>query len=637
MKRHILKNPFFIALLLMLTLSVSWLGYSFAIRYFINKTAIQGQSTLRLATAGLRGELSRYEPLPELIADNKDIRNLLADPTDRYQVDMVNQQLKQITKNVAASVIYLIDKQGLTIASSNFDTPISFVNRNFDYRPYFQTAIKGGEGRYFALGSTSLKRGYYFAAPVHIRGEIVGVTVVKINVDGFETAWRGNENEIIVTDEYGIIFMSSREEWLFRSIKPVSSDLLFKFKSTRQYPVDRISELPITNLSQNNSQNDLLTNKDKGELISLPFAGDNKEFIFKHMEMKDAGWTVHILSPTSGARAQAYAVLLSIILSTLLAILLLAFLSQRRARIEEIMQTQKEAHEQLEKRVANRTKDLNEVNAKLLEEVEERVAAERRLRKTQEDLIQAGKLAALGQMSAALSHELNQPLAAVKSYADNAEAYLERERPEEAKENIKRISELTDRMAAISKHLRNFARKPKEQLGPIPLATVVNDAIEIMSGKLRSRSASISVDVPGNEIWVHGGQVRLQQVLVNLISNALDVEIKSVNTTEASTPEVNTPKVNTPKIEIRAGVNDGRVKIEVRDNGKGLEEDIINQIFDPFFTTKGINKGLGLGLSISYNIIRDFGGTLSARNHPDGGAIFTIELNEAERVVGAAE
>lgn len=618
MKRHIHKNPFFIILLLMLTLSVSWLGYSFAIRYFINKTAIQGQSTLRLATAGLRGELSRYEPLPELIADNKDIRNLLRDPTDRYQVDMVNQQLKQITKNVAASVIYLIDKQGLTIASSNFDTPISFVNRNFDYRPYFQTAIKGGEGRYFALGSTSFKRGYYFSSPVHIKGEIVGITVVKINVDGFETAWRGNENEIIVTDKYGIIFMSSREEWLFRSIKPVSSALLFKFKSTRQYPVDRISELPIANLSQN----DLLNNKDKGEIVSIPFSGDNKEFIFKHMEMKDAGWTVHILSPTSGARAQAYAVLLSIILSTLLAILLLAFFTQRRARIEEIMQTQKEAHEQLEKRVASRTKDLNDVNAKLLEEVEERAAAERRLRKTQEDLIQAGKLAALGQMSAALSHELNQPLAAVKTYADNAEAYLERERPEEAKENIKRISELTDRMAAISKHLRNFARKPKEQLGAIPLATVINDAIEIMSGKLRSSAASISVDVPGDEIWVHGGQVRLQQVLVNLISNALDIETKSANQ---------------PKIEIRARVKEGRVKIEVRDNGKGLEEDIINQIFDPFFTTKGINKGLGLGLSISYNIIRDFNGTLSARNHPDGGAIFTIELNEAERVVGVAE
>jgi len=285
----------------------------------------------------------------------------------------------------------------------------------------------------------------------------------------------------------------------------------------------------------------------------------------------------------------------------------------RRRRLNERMSAQREARQELEKQVRLRTHDLNQTNVKLMSEVNERKAAEEELRKTQADLVQAGKLAALGQMSAALSHELNQPLGAAKSYADNAAAYLDRDNKEQARDNVTRISSLIDRMAAIAKHLRNFARKPNEKLSSVPVATVINDALEILNQRVKTVGAKVSVDLPSNELWVVGGQVRLQQVLVNLISNGLD--------------SIEAAKIK--KIEISAEKTNGNVIIRVRDFGPGIKPEAVGQIFDPFFSTKGVGKGLGLGLSISYNIIRDFDGKLTAQNHHEQGAVFTIELAAA--------
>lgn len=606
MKPTKLKKQSLIILGIISVIIAGWLSITVVKQRFIETAADQSQSTLRLAVAGLRGELSRYEYLPTLIAENPDIHRLLNYPEDSALILKVNTHLKQIAQNVGASDIYVMNRKALTIAASNYDTPISFINKNFSYRPYYQIAVKGGLGRYFALGSTSLKRGYYFAAPVLKGGVIKGIITVKINVDEFETAWSGNENEIIVTDQHGIIFMSSRKEWLFKTLKPLSKAVLAGIKQSRQYPVDQLHQLNIRQIDH------LVKNID---LVEIHSKESRQQFITKQMPMPEDSWKVHILTPTTSAVTQAYITIFSITLTALLIFLFTAYFYQRRAQLVERIQAQKEAQEQLEQRVINRTSDLKDANEKLRQEIEERTAAEQRLRKTQEDLIQAGKLAALGQMSAALSHELNQPLSAVKTYAENAITYLNRNHISEAGDNIKRISELTDRMTAISKHLRNFARKPKEKIGPVPLALVINDAIEIMSGKLKLRSTAVQIDMEAENLWVEGGQVRLQQVLVNLISNALDA------TTE------NNPNAT---IELSVKSENNWVEILVRDFGRGLDTDVLEKIFDPFFTTKAINKGLGLGLSISYNIIRDFGGSLSAYNHPEQGAVFVIKLKQAD-------
>ena len=596
---------------LVLLAGVVWGVLPFSTGLVFDQTGQRGETTLRLTVSGIKGTLGRYRSLPPLIADNEDVENffLWSDPTKK--ADPINRELKRINEVIDASVSYVMDRKGLTLAASNFDQPTSFVGKNFSYRPYFQDAIAGREGRFFALGTTSLKRGYYFAAPVKVAGENVGVVAVKINIDQIEANWRSRDHEIVVTDENGIIFMSSRADWRYSSLKPLSNTTRAALKTTRKYGRSALKELQIKRVHRAG---------DGYDVMKISGAKKTIEYLVQSKEMSDQGWRVHIFSRTAPARTQAYiitAAALFVLLSMLLGV---AIFILRRRRLRERMSVQREARQELEKQVRLRTHDLNQTNVKLMSEVNERKAAEEELRKTQADLVQAGKLAALGQMSAALSHELNQPLGAAKSYADNAAAYLDRDNKEQARDNVIRISSLIDRMASIAKHLRNFARKPNEKLSAVPVATVINDALEILDQRIKTTQAKVTIDLPHNALWVVGGQVRLQQVLVNLINNGLD----------------SNKEAQQEKIEISAKEVDGKVTICVRDYGAGIKPEAVGQIFDPFFSTKGVGKGLGLGLSISYNIIRDFGGRLTAKNHHDQGAVFTIELAAATDILHEA-
>ena len=226
---------------------------------------------------------------------------------------------------------------------------------------------------------------------------------------------------------------------------------------------------------------------------------------------------------------------------------------------------------------ARRTRHDRRRVAVLRIEIEERRAAEGRLRQTQAELVQAGKLAALGQMSAALSHEINQPLAAIKSYADNAATYLDRDCSAEARGNIETISSMADRVAAIAGHLRNFARRPKEHAGPVELLPIIDAAIDLMEPRLRATGTSVVYRPPTEPLWVIGGQVRLQQVIVNLLSNAVDaMEGQTARRIE---------------VQLLTGTN---IRLTVCDHGPGFAQETLPQVFDPFFTTKPPGKGLGL-------------------------------------------
>jgi len=289
---------------------------------------------------------------------------------------------------------------------------------------------------------------------------------------------------------------------------------------------------------------------------------------------------------------------------SLAALLLMALLvQQRRHRLHG-----------LESEVRARTTDLDAANATLRREVGERRATEDRLRRSQKELVQAGKLAALGKMSAALSHEINQPLAAVKSYADNAARFLERERMEEVGTNIARISEMADRMAGISRHLREFARQPGERLRPIPVRETVAKAVEVVAPQMRERGVRVLLPPPEAETMALGGALRLQQVIVNLLTNAADAMAQA------------------PRKEIDIGIatTPDDVSVTVRDHGSGIPDTAPEQMFEAFFTTKEAGIGMGLGLSISYNIVEDFGGRLEAANHLDGGVVFTVVLRRPD-------
>lgn len=585
-------------------------GASFARTTYLEQAAARGEVTLRLAVAALRGHLSRYESLPALIADNADIRSLVMNPGDQRQQAWGNAYLEEINDLLESSDIYVMMPNGETIVASNYRGPASFVGGNFSFRPYFQDAMAGKRGRFFALGTTSHKRGYYFSAPIEIEGAIRGVVVFKIDVDDIEASWGGGDHQVIVTDPEGIIFMTDRPDWLYASVLPLTPERVARTEAHRRYAHAEIRELAVTRGSFAADR----------ELMTIPVEERPKEFLVVEEQMPEAGWTVKVLLDTSSARAQASAIVaLAILLFGLAALIGYAIL-QRRARLRERLELQRLAQEQLEGRVNERTAELATANRQLETEVRERRATEQQLRQTQADLVQAGKLAALGQMSAALSHEFNQPLAAVRAYADNASIFLERGRSGEAQENLRRISDLTERMASISRHLRNFARKPNQKLEPVRLSEIVTGALEIIGWRLKATDAEVEIALAEPDIVVRACPIRLQQVLINLISNAADA----------------VDGLADRHIEIRGERRDQRVVVSIRDRGRGVPDAIRERIFDPFFTTKGVGKGLGLGLSISYNILKDFGGDLTAANHPEGGAVFTIELQSARMPVREA-
>ena len=571
-------------------------------RAYLAAIGDRDRATLDLAVQVLRGALNRTEALPGLLAERPILAELLADPDNSGLLPFVNEQLRQTALSLGVSDVYLIDRTGLTIAASSYRTDRSFVGQSFTYRPYFTEALAGGLGRFHALGTTSGERGYFFAAPVLDGSRIAGVIAVKITLDAFEATWAETGSTIIVQDSSNVIFLSDRADWHFRTLGPMPEAALETIAVTRQYPVSALRPLPARRLPLQGTPY---------EIVTIEGDSARETMVMQTGLIATSGWRVSILSPTAPARAQALVALAIAGLVALFVVFLAAAIWQRRLRLEDRLARQAGEQARLEARVRERTRDLDAANAQLRLEIEERTRAEAQLRKTQTDLIQAGKLAALGQMSAALSHEFNQPLAAVKAYAENAATFLDRDRIPEARENIGLISAMADRMAAISRHLRNFARRPQDKTGPVPLRAVISDALDLMRPRLDSAGARIAYDPPMAEVWATGGRVRLQQVIVNLIGNALDAMEDAAD----------------PVVTLSLHVTGPRCRIEVEDHGPGLSEDALAQAFDPFFTTKPPGQGLGLGLSISYNIVRDFNGRLIAANRAGGGAVFTVELD----------
>jgi len=315
---------------------------------------------------------------------------------------------------------------------------------------------------------------------------------------------------------------------------------------------------------------------------------------------------VHLLVPQRLVAPQVWQTrLLAMTLLALLATVGWLYMQRNRRRRERELEKRtamQEALDELERRVGQRTRDLTEANRLLRQEVEEH-------ERTQDELIQAAKLAALGQMSAGINHELNQPLAAMRTYAENARAYLAREHLDKVAWNLQQILELTGRMAQISGQLKVFSRKSSGQRIRVSLRACLDGVQRIVTTRVRHAGAEVVVTLPPGDLFVAADMVQLEQVLVNLIGNACDV------------------LVDRPvrRIEVTARAADGRVRIQVRDTGPGVAGDDLARIFDPFFTTT--EGGLGLGLSISHTIVQRLGGTLTAGNAVDGGAVFTLTLD----------
>lgn len=577
----------------------------------LEELAEQGDVRLELHINYLKGVLEKYESLPELLAIDKNLVRALLSPHEHQRIEKLNRYLETINKVSDTLDTYLMNKDGLTIAASNWQEKRPFIGRNFNYRPYFKQAMKGKLGRYFALGTTSAKRGYYFAYPVRKDDEILGAVVVKINIDHVEQKWAHKDSIFLVSDPDGVIFITTKAQWRYSTLEPLENEVIDRIVESKRYPVDSFKQLTDT----------VVTAVDGYQILELTGEDGSspKRMLKQSQTMPQAGWTVHILSDITGLQKKAMWVKIKAAAGLLLFYLIIIMLIQRQNRLGELNKIEEEgrrnleeANELLESRVLDRTQELTETNTLLKKEISEKKQAEINLKKTRRELIHAAKLAVLGQMSAGINHELNQPLAAIRSYTDNSKQFLQKGRLEDAKWNLEQISELTERMAQIGVQLKLFSRKSSGQLAVVPLHGVIDGALEILKPSLRKTGIKVNVKIEPDDVEVRANNVLLQQVLVNLINNGIQaLEEQPVK-----------------KIIVEAKIIGSRVIVAVQDTGKGISKEHIKKIFEPFYTTKKSGQGLGLGLTISARIIEECGGNIQLVSSPEG-ARFEVTLNKA--------
>jgi len=572
-----------LALLALCLAPLLWPLEHLAERYYRSELAGQNRQTLDLYVANLLGTLHRYEVLPQILGDLPALRATLSAPDDEFTQSNANQLLKKISTQTGAEVMYLMDATGKTLAASNWDKHDSFVGRNFAFRPYYIEAMAGRLGRFFGLGTTSAKRGYFFAAAVRERDRVIGVLVVKVDLDHTESLWGKTPEQLLVTDHNGVVILTSRQEWRFRSTRPLSDEEHSAISAVQPYPTRDPKPLNL----------------------------DPQAWLTQTQTIEETGWSVSILAPRTLIDRPVRTVVATGGAALLVLMLLLGLMMQRRRHYLDRIAFEGKARHELEGRVAERTSDLEGLNRRLKQEVLEREQAQQELVRAQDDLVQAGKLSALGTMSASISHELNQPLAAIRSYAENAEILLDHQRTEDARGNLKLINELTGRMASIIAHLRAFARRDRHAPESVALQPALDDALALLAKRRRSMEVELIRDLPAATLWVEAGETRLRQVLGNLLANALDA------LTEKGPPR---------KLWLSAQATETGVNLYIRDNGPGFCMEALGRAGEPFYTTKTRTQGLGLGLAICDTLMRAFGGELSFANHKEGGALITLKL-----------
>ncbi|KPW62630.1 two-component system, NtrC family, C4-dicarboxylate transport sensor histidine kinase DctB [Pseudomonas cannabina] len=572
-----------LALLALCLAPLLWPLEHLAERYYRNVLANQNRQTLDLYVANLLGTLHRYETLPQILGDLPALRGLLADPKDSTTLENANRLLSDITRQTGADVMYLMDANGLTLAASNSEQKDSFIGRNFSFRPYFIDALAGRTGRFFGLGTTSVKRGYFFAAPVRDGDRVIGVLVIKVDLDHTETLWGKTPEQLLLTDQNGVVILTSNPEWRFRATRDLSEEEKKTITAIQPYPTHDPRPLRI----------------------------DEHAWLTQTQAIEETGWNVNILAPRALIDRPVRTVLAIGGATLLVLMLLLGLMMQRRRHYLDRIAFEAKARRELEMRVIERTSDLEGLNSRLRQEVLEREQAQQELVQAQDELVQTSKLTALGTMSASISHELNQPLAAIRSYAENAEVLLDHQRTEEARGNLKLISELTGRMASIIAHLRAFARRDRHAPESVALQPALDDALALLAKRRRAMEVELIRDLPDATLWVQAGETRLRQVLGNLLANALDA------LTEKGPPR---------RLWISAEQTAEGVNLYIRDNGPGFSQEALARAREPFFTTKTRTQGLGLGLAICDTLMRALGGELLFANHPGGGALLTLRL-----------
>ena len=549
-------------------------------RHALEESARRGPEQLNLYANSLHTLIERYRALPAVLGLDPELVTALSNPMTAPVQAALNQKLERINGAAQSSTLELLDSTGLAVAASNWNTSNSYVGHNYAFRPYFKQTRSQGSGSFYAVGVTSGIPGYFLSSAVlDADGKFLGAMVVKLEFPQLEREWSHGNDTLLVSDARGIVFIANQPGWRYRLLRPLSDSDRNEISITRQY-----HNQPLTLLNTHT-----LRSFDKASNLSRVDGPDGPaEYLWGSLPLSVEGWTLHLLRrPMAAAEDSRNAALAAI--GLWLTLVFLGLFLLQRWRLARLRQRNREELEQL---VEARTRDL---------------------RTAQDGLVQSAKLAALGQMSAALAHEINQPLTAQRMQLATLRLLLDHGRIDDAYKALAPLEQMLTRMAALTGHLKTYARQSPGGLRErLDLAGVVDQALQLLEPRLKDEGIELSIELT-RPAWVRGDAIRLEQVLINLLRNALDAMLDK-------------PRKH---LEISIKANQQLWHLTVSDSGGGISEEHLGKIFDPFFTTKPVGDGLGLGLAVSYAIVHEIGGRLTASNHADG-AQFTLTLPIAQ-------
>lgn len=535
-----------------------------ALVFFVSQTYFRSldqetaQSRLSLFERSLNETLSRFQHLPFVLARDATVQEVLGGKPNTQ----LNRRLSAFAREAELEAIYLMDLSGLVISASNYDKTPSFLGKNYGFRPYFKAAAAGGRGNYFGVGATTGRPGYFVSEPVRAAdGSTIGIIAIKLDASELQKSWEEGDEAVLATNADGIVVLASDRTWLYRTINHLEPQQLEAIRLSKQF--GNVNVVPLSWKEEGPASVELLGN-------TYTLASTDAAFL---------DWKIHYL--LNGARTYERTILATSVFGSLIALLMGFAAYLRSKRIQAALVASQSDRQEL-------------------------VHANRQLESAQAELAHASKLAALGQLSASVVHELGQPISALRNY-------LTAEEISNDATNLPTLNKLVgvvSRMESITRQLRFFTRPGDEAFDVVTVEDVISDCLELTQHDIDFQNVDLTVDVQRDNMRVKGNRLRLEQVLVNLVKNSLSSLQESTAT----------------KLSITAFESEGRAHIEVADNGSGFGARNLEIMQEPFHTTRASGDGMGLGLSISSAIISEHDGTLTAENIPEGGAKFRISL-----------
>lgn len=613
-KPRLIRHLFLPPLVILLMIALGYVTYLYSEKNGIKALGENGERQLELHARTVESEINKYNYLPSVLELESNVSELLNEPSPELR-GKVNDYLEGLNRRSRSRAIYVLDTTGRVLATSNWRDADSYLGEDLSFRAYYQDAIRGLPGRFYGIGSTTGEPGYYLAHGLEEKGKIIGVAVIKVRLEALEERWQRARLEAFVSDENGIIILSSDPARRLKSVRPLTAQTKERLARSLQYywwPLNELVPLERESIAEGVEKLTFPANS------SVDHEHTVVSYLAQTRDLADTPWHLTLLTPLEDLRREAANQGMLVAVACALAMFLLIAWNERRKVISTRLAAREaleEANNELERRITERTADLRASNERLKGQIRERRQAEETLRQAQDELVQAGKLAAIGQMSTSIAHELNQPLAALRTLSGNTVRFIERGALDTASTNLRTINDLVDRMGRITASLRSFARRGEDK-GQASLVKAVEAALQLLAGRLENSALDLHQAFEDVELAID--QTRLEQILVNLIGNALDaMQAQPL-----------------PVLWLQGDVFEGRYRLRVRDNGHGIDAEARKHLFEPFFTTKPGEQGLGLGLTLSASLAAAAGGSLNAEDPAEGGTMFVLVLPLVDR--GAA-